>query len=180
MIFLLIITGVLCISQIQNQLIPTAKAAGSCPSDSNDIPVDNQCLKGFNVKVFSYKAENECKLYYEITSDPCIVPTPTPSATSSATPTPTPSPLATPTPTPTPDITPTPSVTPTPTPIETATPTPVPSVIPGDINNDGKVNIFDFNLLVGDFQSQNLRSDLNKDGKVDLFDFNILVGDWTG
>jgi hypothetical protein len=45
----------------------------------------------------------------------------------------------------------------------------------GDINNDGKIDIFDFNILIGDFRVVNLRSDLNNDGKVNIFDFNILV-----
>jgi hypothetical protein len=45
----------------------------------------------------------------------------------------------------------------------------------GDINNDGKVDIFDFNILIGDFNLGNTRSDLNNDEKVNIFDFNILL-----
>lgn len=45
----------------------------------------------------------------------------------------------------------------------------------GDIDGNGSINIFDFNLLIGDFKGSNMRSDLNNDQKVDIFDFNILV-----
>jgi hypothetical protein len=45
----------------------------------------------------------------------------------------------------------------------------------GDIDNNGRVDIFDFNFLVGDYRGTNMRSDLNGDNKVDLFDFNLLV-----
>lgn len=45
----------------------------------------------------------------------------------------------------------------------------------GDLNNDGKVDIFDFNIFLQDYRDNNLRSDLNKNGKVDIFDFNLLL-----
>lgn len=48
-----------------------------------------------------------------------------------------------------------------------------------DLNNDGSINIFDFNIIVGDFQNKNLRSDINGDGKVDLFDFNLFVANFN-
>jgi len=51
-----------------------------------------------------------------------------------------------------------------------------------DLNNDGKVDIFDYNILVSDFGKTGVagftKSDINKDGKVDIFDYNILVGDF--
>ncbi len=51
-----------------------------------------------------------------------------------------------------------------------------PTTIPGDINRDGKVDIFDYNLLVAEFgKTGTLVSDINGDGKVDIFDYNILV-----
>jgi hypothetical protein len=50
----------------------------------------------------------------------------------------------------------------------------------GDLDNNNTVDIFDFNIFVGDFQTQNLRSDLDDDGDVDIFDFNILVGAFQG
>lgn len=48
----------------------------------------------------------------------------------------------------------------------------------GDLNNDGKINIFDFNIFVQDFSSKNLRSDLNNDGAVDYGDFSKLLSVW--
>jgi hypothetical protein len=48
----------------------------------------------------------------------------------------------------------------------------------GDIDNNGRVDIFDFNLLVEDYRGTNMRSDLNSDGKVDLFDFNLLIANF--
>lgn len=51
--------------------------------------------------------------------------------------------------------------------------------IPGDINRDGKVDIFDYNLLVSDFgKTTATPADLDKNGKVDIFDYNILVGNF--
>lgn len=56
---------------------------------------------------------------------------------------------------------------------------PSPSASParkvGDIDNNGRVDIFDFNFLVADYRGTNMRSDLNGDNKVDLFDFNLLI-----
>ncbi|MBU4204605.1 hypothetical protein KKE19_00385 [Patescibacteria group bacterium] len=51
----------------------------------------------------------------------------------------------------------------------------------GDVNNDGKVDIIDFNLLMVNWGNNptNLAADLNGDGKVDIFDFNILMVNWT-
>ena len=52
-----------------------------------------------------------------------------------------------------------------------------PTSILGDINQDGKVDIFDHNLLVADFgKSGSLPADLDNNGKVDIFDYNVLVG----
>lgn len=45
----------------------------------------------------------------------------------------------------------------------------------GDIDQDGDVDVFDFNILIGDFRGTNLRSDLNNDGKVNIYDFNLLI-----
>lgn len=45
----------------------------------------------------------------------------------------------------------------------------------GDMENDGDVDLFDFNSFVTDFIGGNLRSDLNKNSKLDIFDFNILI-----
>jgi hypothetical protein len=46
----------------------------------------------------------------------------------------------------------------------------------GDLNNDGKVDIFDYTIFISDFgkTGSGLVSDLNKDGKVDIFDYTIF------
>ncbi len=47
----------------------------------------------------------------------------------------------------------------------------------GDVDQNGKVDIFDYNLLLTDFgkNQPNLPSDLDKNGKVDIFDYNVLL-----
>ena len=51
-----------------------------------------------------------------------------------------------------------------------------------DLNNDGKVDIFDYNILMSDFGKTGVagftKSDINKDGKVDIFDYNILISNF--
>ncbi len=82
--------------------------------------------------------------------------------------------LATPSPTVT--TTPSPTVTTTPTPSTTSTTSPTPVPLSGDVNDDGSVNLFDFNILVRDYgKTGEYKADLNRDGTVNLFDFNILV-----
>ncbi len=51
----------------------------------------------------------------------------------------------------------------------------------GDINNDGKVDLTDFNLLIVSWGStgSGLPADLNNDGVVDLLDFVLLLANWT-
>ncbi len=64
------------------------------------------------------------------------------------------------------------------TPNPSPTPTPTPSSIPGDIDKNGKVDIFDFNYVITDFgksDATSLRSDLNASGTVDIFDFNTVI-----
>ncbi|MBI3576606.1 hypothetical protein HY086_01030 [Candidatus Gottesmanbacteria bacterium] len=55
-------------------------------------------------------------------------------------------------------------------------------VLRGDINADGKVDIFDYNLLVSDFGKTGsvgfTSADIDNNGKVDIFDYNILVGNF--
>ena len=53
----------------------------------------------------------------------------------------------------------------------------------GDINNDGKVNIVDFSILLYFWNKKNPSNacvDLNGDGAVNLFDFSIMLYWWTG
>lgn len=49
--------------------------------------------------------------------------------------------------------------------------------IEGDINQNGTVDIFDFNTLVTDFGKTGigLAADFNQNGRIDIFDFNTLV-----
>lgn len=55
----------------------------------------------------------------------------------------------------------------------------------GDINNDNKVDFFDFSALLVDWGKTNPstftnpRSDLNGDGRVDFADFTLLLVYWT-
>lgn len=68
------------------------------------------------------------------------------------------------------------------TPTATLTPIPTPTYLPGDIDRNHKIDIFDYNLLVTDFGKTGTTgfspADLIPDGKVDIFDYNILVGDF--
>lgn len=54
--------------------------------------------------------------------------------------------------------------------------------ITGDINNNNKVDIFDFNTLMVNWGNSpaNLAADLDGNGKIDIFDFNLLMVNWTG
>jgi hypothetical protein len=60
-------------------------------------------------------------------------------------------------------------------------PTPPATSITGDINGDGKVDKYDFSLMMADWgkTGTNLRSDFNHDGKVDKYDFAILMAKWS-
>jgi len=59
-------------------------------------------------------------------------------------------------------------------------PPPPPTTKPGDLNNDNKVDIFDYNLLVGNFgrTGSGIQGDIDLNGKVDIFDYNLLVGNF--
>ena len=52
-----------------------------------------------------------------------------------------------------------------------------PGPIQGDLDQDGDVDIFDYNLLVTNFGSNNCGNvaDINSDCKVDIFDYNTLI-----
>jgi len=55
------------------------------------------------------------------------------------------------------------------------------TTVSGDSNNDGQVNILDFNSLMVNWGSTTVGSvaDFNGDNKVDIFDFNFLMINWT-
>jgi len=66
----------------------------------------------------------------------------------------------------------------------TTTPTPQvasASIIKGDANNDQKVDILDFNILMINWgkTGSGIAGDFNSDGKIDIFDFNLLMINWT-
>lgn len=47
---------------------------------------------------------------------------------------------------------------------------------PADINTDGKLDIFDYNIMVAQFgRTGTNNADINNDNKVDIYDYNILV-----
>ena len=51
-----------------------------------------------------------------------------------------------------------------------------------DLNNDNKVNIFDYNILVAAFGKTGaigwIKADIDKNGKVNIFDYNLLVANF--
>ncbi len=51
------------------------------------------------------------------------------------------------------------------------------STLVGDLNNDGKVNLLDYAILVHDLfkVGSDVQSDLNQDGKVNLLDYSMLI-----
>lgn len=48
----------------------------------------------------------------------------------------------------------------------------------GDINCSGKIDIFDYNIFLGNFGSNSNTADINGDGTVNIFDYNILLGNF--
>ena len=54
------------------------------------------------------------------------------------------------------------------------------TIITGDINGDGKVDKYDFALMMANWGKIGANtSDLNNDGKVNKYDFAILMANWT-
>jgi fibronectin type 3 domain-containing protein len=50
----------------------------------------------------------------------------------------------------------------------------------GDVNGDGKVNVFDLSMLLSAWGTSNVPADINKDSIVNIFDLSILLSKWTG
>ena len=54
------------------------------------------------------------------------------------------------------------------------------TIIPGDVNFDGVVNIFDINLVSANWGTPGgPTGDANGDGNVDIFDINLISANWT-
>ncbi len=51
--------------------------------------------------------------------------------------------------------------------------------IPGDVNNDGYVDIFDVNLVSAHWSESGPVADANLDGTVDIFDINLISANWS-
>ena len=68
-------------------------------------------------------------------------------------------------------VSPPPPITPSPT------KPPTPPLLPGDIDKDGDVDIFDYNLIIQHFGNTSCGNvaDLDNDCDVDIFDYNILI-----
>lgn len=60
-----------------------------------------------------------------------------------------------------------------------SSPTPGPAIL-GDLDNNGKIDIFDYNKLIGNFgkNGPGIIGDLDSNGKIDIFDYNKLVGNF--
>lgn len=65
---------------------------------------------------------------------------------------------------------------------QTPIPTPTDTSLPFDIDRNGTVDIFDYNVFFSDFGKSGapgfVPSDLTKDGKVDMMDYTILVANF--
>jgi len=49
-----------------------------------------------------------------------------------------------------------------------------------DLNNDSKVNLVDFSILLYHWNSSDAIADINMDGRVNLTDFSVMLYCWTG
>ena len=49
---------------------------------------------------------------------------------------------------------------------------------PGDLNDDGEVNLVDLNILLSSFGGSGNCGDINGDGETDLADLNTLLADF--
>jgi hypothetical protein len=58
----------------------------------------------------------------------------------------------------------------------------LPPGVPGDLNDDGVVDVFDLLILLGEWgpcgNPADCAADLNGDGAVDVFDLLMLLGHW--
>jgi hypothetical protein len=52
-----------------------------------------------------------------------------------------------------------------------------PTLHPGDLDGDGDVDIFDYNIVIGNFGGSGA-GDVDGDGDIDIFDYNIVIGNF--
>jgi hypothetical protein len=52
------------------------------------------------------------------------------------------------------------------------------SAKPGDLNNDGTVNITDLSILLSSWNTTNSTADINKDSTVNILDLSILLSNY--
>ena len=52
--------------------------------------------------------------------------------------------------------------------------------IPGDLNGDAHVNIYDLSILLCNWGTNNANSDLDGNGQVNIYDLSRLLSHWTG
>jgi hypothetical protein len=52
-------------------------------------------------------------------------------------------------------------------------------VLEGDANMDGRVDIFDINLVSANWGTTGPTGDVNGDHIVDIFDINLISANWT-
>ncbi len=61
-------------------------------------------------------------------------------------------------------------------------PTPPPTTIPGDLNGDGKVNVFDLSTLLSNWGrtgATKSQGDVDGNGTVNIFDMSTLLANWS-
>jgi hypothetical protein len=54
------------------------------------------------------------------------------------------------------------------------------SGIVGDVNGNGKVDVFDLSAMLTGWNSATANLDLNHDGVVNVFDLSLMLSHWTG
>lgn len=140
----------------QTQVFKPRASALTCTSDQSGQPVSQTCVDNVKFLVYEYAEGEQCKLFYEAVTGSCTDSSPTP------------------------PVSPTASGTPSPSPSGTGSPTPGPSGFrPGDLNQDGRVDIRDFSILLSKWRTSDAVADINDDGKVDIRDYSILFSNWT-